>query len=634
MRHEIIRMEHVNISRPGRHEIEDLNQIICRGYSMGAAGVENSKEILADFFEGKGTLARGRIYLDGEPWKPEGKRDFEDAGIFVISKDTVYMDSLDVSENLFLLRRNSLRKIRLNEKALHIQGRALLEKYDLPYAADEHSSHLKNGDRILIGMVRAITQGARILVLREIVACFPGEERRKLRQFVNRLKQDGITIISIDNRADFTDPFFDEVILFRHHTIYKKICQNEDTWMIDEILKRGLEAADTTIPKARAASGKPQLRPVDSFVWQMFRDGSWQPQISMRAGEILAALGTPGQVEEIWSDILCSNAIQSRFELDGEIIAYKNIQELMKHRIALMEYGNHTEICENLTNEDEAYLRQLLAEYNALTDAQKELVYNYATLLAALEKAGHNPELKNAKPATCTEDGYTGDQVCSVCGEVVKKGEVIPALGHKTQLVGAKAATCTEDGYKVTKCGRCGKELGSHYSIVKALGHQFVETTVDPTCTESGYTVSKCTRCHEEEGERTNLVAPLGHEYKNGVCTRCGAPEPQENGGSSFAAPNYTVTGAETYETSVVDGRYIIAVPSEDAALNAVLGDLRAIKAQGADVVVFRTRSRESSLVIDEMLAMGPDATPFVLAHNGGEARLTINGAVHNELIH
>lgn len=159
--------------------------------------------------------------------------------------------------------------------------------------------------------------------------------------------------------------------------------------------------------------------------------------------------------------------------------------------------------------------------------------------------------------------------------------------------------------------------------------HDYQTVTVPATCTESGYTVQKCTRCGEE-GERTD-IAPLGHEYKNGVCTRCGAPEPQENGS---AAPNYTVTGAETYETSVVDGRYIIAVPSEDAALNAVLGDLRAIKAQGADVVVFRTRSRESSLVIDEMLAMGPDATPFVLAHNGGEAQLTINGAVHNELIH
>ena len=188
----------------------------------------------------------------------------------------------------------------------------------------------------------------------------------------------------------------------------------------------------------------------------------------------------------------------------------------------------------------------------------------------------------------------------------------------------------------VTQTRRNGEWVTSGEQTPEECDHSnpFVEITVAPTCTESGYTVSKCTRCGKETGEHTNIVAPLGHEYKNGVCTRCGAPEPQENGGSSSAAPNYTVTGAETYETSVVDGRYIIAVPSEDAALNAVLGDLRAIKAQGADVVVFRTRSRESSLVIDEMLAMGTDVTPFVLAHNGGEAQLTINGAAHNELIH
>lgn len=233
----------------------------------------------------------------------------------------------------------------------------------------------------------------------------------------------------------------------------------------------------------------------------------------------------------------------------------------------------------------------------------------------------------------CTETGSETYR-CKSCGEITKVKTLAATpdsyWSHSWQEIKVPA-TCTEDGYKVTKCSRCGKEYGSRTKTTNALGHQFVETVVDPTCTESGYTVSKCTRCGKETGEHTNIVAPLGHEYKNGVCSRCGAPEPQENGS---AAPNYTVTGAETYETSVVDGRYIIAVPSEDAALNAVLGDLRAIKAQGADVVVFRTRSRESSLVIDEMLAMGTDVTPFVLAHNGGEAQLTINGAAHNELIH
>ena len=46
------------------------------------------------------------------------------------------------------------------------------------------------------------------------------------------------------------------------------------------------------------------------------------------------------------------------------------------------------------------------------------------TVIPAL---GHKTELRNAKEATCTEDGYTGDEVCTVCGETVKEGQVIPA---------------------------------------------------------------------------------------------------------------------------------------------------------------------------------------------------------------
>ena len=223
---------------------------------------------------------------------------------------------------------------------------------------------------------------------------------------------------------------------------------------------------------------------------------------------------------------------------------------------------------ENLTNEDEAYLRQLLAEYNALTDAQKELVYNYATLLAALEKAGHNPELKNAKPATCTEDGYTGDEVCKVCGEVITKGQVIPATGHKTQLVNAKAATCTEDGYTGDEVCTVCQETVKKGEVIPALGHktQLVGAKA-ATCTEDGYTGDEvCTVCGETvkkgevipaPGHKTQLVGAkaatctedgytgdevctvcqevvkkgevipaTGHDYKDGKCTNCGETDP------------------------------------------------------------------------------------------------------------
>lgn len=57
----------------------------------------------------------------------------------------------------------------------------------------------------------------------------------------------------------------------------------------------------------------------------------------------------------------------------------------------------------------------------------------------------HTPEIRNAKKALCLEDGYTGDTYCSVCGELLEKGEVIPATGHHF-----------ENG----KCVDCGVILG------------------------------------------------------------------------------------------------------------------------------------------------------------------------------
>ena len=42
----------------------------------------------------------------------------------------------------------------------------------------------------------------------------------------------------------------------------------------------------------------------------------------------------------------------------------------------------------------------------------------------------HTTKLEGKVDATCTTDGYTGDLVCTVCGTVVKQGEVIKATGH------------------------------------------------------------------------------------------------------------------------------------------------------------------------------------------------------------
>ncbi|MFR6121605.1 transglutaminase domain-containing protein, partial [Faecalibacillus intestinalis] len=57
---------------------------------------------------------------------------------------------------------------------------------------------------------------------------------------------------------------------------------------------------------------------------------------------------------------------------------------------------------------------------------------------------GHKVVVDQGKKATCTEDGLTEGKHCSVCKEVIKKQEVIPATGHKVVVDQGKKATCTE----------------------------------------------------------------------------------------------------------------------------------------------------------------------------------------------
>jgi len=125
-----------------------------------------------------------------------------------------------------------------------------------------------------------------------------------------------------------------------------------------------------------------------------------------------------------------------------------------------------------------------------------------------------NTEVKDAKDATCTEEGYTGDTYCADCGKLIAKGEVIPAKGHgETEIKDAKDATCTEEGYTGdTYCTVCGEKIADG-EVIPAKGHGETEVkdAKDATCTEEGYTGDTyCTVCGEKIADGEAIPAK-GH---------------------------------------------------------------------------------------------------------------------------
>ena len=192
--------------------------------------------------------------------------------------------------------------------------------------------------------------------------------------------------------------------------------------------------------------------------------------------------------------------------------------------------------------------------------------------------------------------------------------------------MGDITVTENEDGTKTISGTLTGKKVAGHdYKVV---------SIEEPTCTTPGKRVYTCTTEGHEGETYEETIDALGHDFVDGVCNRCGAPEQAaaENGGSS--AVTLTVTGAGAYETSIADGRYVVAVPAETAVLSGCLSNLKELKAQGVNTLVFRTQLRETVLNIDSMLSLGVDDTLFTLTHNGEGASLTIGGFEHNELIH
>ena len=218
---------------------------------------------------------------------------------------------------------------------------------------------------------------------------------------------------------------------------------------------------------------------------------------------------------------------------------------------------------------------------------------------------GKIEEVENAKVVK-KDDGTV-----EVVGDLVG----IKQDGHSYELTATVEPTCTTPGKRVYTCTTEGHKGEIYEEIIDALGHHFtVVEVVAPTYTSEGYTIYKCETC----GETKRDVVPM--------------LVPESNGGSS--AVTLTVTGAGAYETSIADGRYIIAVPAETAVLSGCLGNLKELKAQGVNTLVFRTQLRETALNIDSMLSLGVDDTLFTLTHSGESAELTVGGFAHNELLH
>ena len=219
------------------------------------------------------------------------------------------------------------------------------------------------------------------------------------------------------------------------------------------------------------------------------------------------------------------------------------------------------------------------------------------TLYAQWEDNHSLTKVINKKDATCTEDGYTGDTVCAICGKEITKGEtiqskghtevidarveptctksgktegkhcsvcnevlvaqeVIPATGHTEKAVAGKPATCTETGLTDgISCSVCGTVIKAQ-EVIPAKGHSWNEgeITTSPTCENAGVKTYTCTVCNATKTEAIDATGhtPIEVAEQPATCTEAG-----HKAGTKCSVCDAILSGMEeipaTGHTEVID---------------------------------------------------------------------------------
>lgn len=147
------------------------------------------------------------------------------------------------------------------------------------------------------------------------------------------------------------------------------------------------------------------------------------------------------------------------------------------------------------------------------------------TATKTIQVTGHpNTELKNAKEATCSKEGYTGDKICKDCGKTIESGKTIPKKEHSWDAGKVtKAATCTEKGIRTYTCQSCGI---TRTEDIPALGHKAVtDAAVAATCETDGKTEgSHCSVCGTILTAQKTVKA-TGHDWDEGKITKAATCE-------------------------------------------------------------------------------------------------------------
>ena len=223
----LLAVQNVCKSFPGVTALDNVELSVAAGEVVAVIGENGAgKSTLMKILAGIQPPSRGMIFVNGNPVNFSGVNQALDQGIVLIHQELNLAQNLNVGANIFL-GREPTRFGLIDRNAIRDAAKIELKKVGLDISPDEPVANLSIGHQQLVEIAKALSVGAKLLIMDEPTSSLSAREVESLFQVIDDLRDQGVAVIYISHRLDEVQRLADRVVVLRDGENAGSLTRNE-----------------------------------------------------------------------------------------------------------------------------------------------------------------------------------------------------------------------------------------------------------------------------------------------------------------------------------------------------------------------------------------------------------------------
>ncbi|WP_128434815.1 sugar ABC transporter ATP-binding protein [Streptomyces cyaneus] len=299
------------------------------------------KSTLVNILTGLQATDEGEVRFDGEPAPPLADRDAWRRKVACVYQKPTVVPELTVAENLFINRQPVQRGF-ISWRRLRTEAAELLATWDVHVDPEARTADLKVEDRQMVEIARALSFGARFIILDEPTAQLDNREIERLFTRMRALQDSGVTFLFISHHLQEVYEVCQTVTVLRdaRWITTAPVAELPRRALVEAMAGESLEAiAEQAVDPRDVDHDAPVLLEARGLTSPSYED----IDLTVRRGEVVGLAGISGsgkvQLAESFAGLHTPTSGTAR--LGGERLPFGDVQAALEAGVACVPRDRH-----------------------------------------------------------------------------------------------------------------------------------------------------------------------------------------------------------------------------------------------------------------------------------------------------